>query len=294
MNEKLEGEFIPEDLAISDQEELDPENKEEEITIEAKYEGENPKLFVIELIKDAHVKGVKLTFKEVMKQIEEAIQEKDEGEEKFSFEKSIQTKSADIIIPKGITFSIKAKPSETIQSAEEQPEEDDLDFDDDDEQKEERESQRKKDKDEKEDDIFETELMKVRDALETTEGTILNRSLEKIKEIGKRLVNKLKGLGNNPLESEIPEPDNIQTDSLELLRFLEEAEENGSKLTKKLKEDFDINLTRSLVPSEYILAYLYKIYKEKGVEIPDKILNSRRSGSSPDTLQKAVDIERLK
>ena len=261
------------------------ENQEEEIIIEEIYDGENPRKFIMKILEDAHEKGYPLTFKEVMKQIEEASQ--DTKEKEFSFD-NMHSKSVDIIIPKGITIVIKAKPTKEEPEKEEEKEEqeDDDDDYDEDEDEEKREDDKTKTIKTKEIDIFETESIKVRKTLNSKEGRDLDNLLEKIKRTGISLVAKL-------LQSENTESEGAKGDRLLLFRNLEYAQDYGDTLTKKLRDEFDITLRRELVPTDYILAYLKSVYKEQGLEIPTKISKARQSADLSDSIRQAVD-ERLK
>jgi hypothetical protein len=280
----------------------DPKEKEEEIIIEKKYDGGDIKAFIIDILKEAHEKGCSLTIMEIIKQIKEASgKEKEEGEGKekaFSFN-NMPCKSNDLIIPEGITITIKIKPPEEQPTKKEEEKVEEVDDDDDDEDfirnRPKKEEAKKVKKEEKEEDFLTTELIKVRAVLDTEEGRRLDQALEEIKRIGLRLVEKLRSLGKKPAGEIIEEPEEVITDRLELFRFLENAQSDGDVLTRKLKAEYGLTPHKELVPTGYVLSYLHGIYKEQGVEIPDKLLErTNLPANTPNSLREAVDVERLK
>ena len=276
------------------------EDKEEEIIIEAKYEGGDPKAFIIEILESAHQKGIPLTFKEVLKQIGDLTAQP--KEEEFSFDK-MQVKSANAIIniPIGITLIIKTKSptaeEKIIEKEEIKPEEIDEydnDDDDDDNDKEEKEKDKTLQKSRKKKDLFETETMKVRKVLDTREGDLLDQSLEEIRRIGLRLIEKLHSLKTtNSIDLAMKETAELVTDRLELFRFLEEAQSIENILTVKLKKEYDFTPRRDLVPTGFILSYLQNEYRKNNIKMPRQLLEN--TNLPPDTsgsIEKAV-AERL-
>ncbi|NQU99639.1 MAG: hypothetical protein HQ538_02785 [Parcubacteria group bacterium] len=242
-----------------------PDSENKEIIIEAQYKGEDPRAFVIEILESAHKQGVKLTFREVMEQIEAATQETEE--EEFSFDK-MQTKSAKSIIniPEGITIIIKTKSSKSKEKTEEKREEDD-DFDDDEEEE---ILTQKKIPEEKEEDasILESDVQKLRELFDSEEGRKIDILLLQIQDTGSLLISTLSESVSNI------EPPNAINHRLDLFRKLEEANALGAKIEDDLKKQFGVVLKRKVIPTEYIKGYLKKIYIKKNIELPKELRDS--------------------
>ena len=274
--------------------------KEEEIIIEARYKGEDPKAFIIGILESAHQEGIPLTFKEVLKQIGDLTAQP--KEEEFSFDK-MQVKSTDAVIniPIDITIIIKIKRptgEEKITEEEIKPEEteeiDEYDDDDDDDPNDNKRKDKTPQKSKKKKDLLETETMKVRKVLDTREGALLDQSLEEIRRIGLRLIEKLRSLKTtNSIDLAIEETAELIADRLELFKFLEEAQSIGNILTAKLKEEYDFTPRRDLVPTGFILSYLQNEYRKNNIKMPRQLLEN--TNLPPDTsgsIEKAV-AERL-
>ena len=270
--------------------------KEEEIIIEARYKGEDPKAFIIGILESAHQEGIPLTFKEVLKQIGDLTAQP--KEEEFSFDK-MQVKSTDAVIniPIDITIIIKIKRptgEEKITEEEIKPEEteeiDEYDDDDDDDPDDNERKDKTPQKSKKKKDLLETETMKVRKVLDTREGALLDQSLEEIRRIGLRLIEKLRSLKTtNSIDLAMKETAELVTDRLELFRFLEEAQSIENILTVKLKKEYDFTPRRDLVPTGFILSYLQNEYRKNNIEMPHQLLEN--TNLPPDTsgsIEKAV------